>query len=616
MAAESRHDEVRRWLSGVGTIAAAVNTEVSLSRLVDLIARTACDLMGYEAAGVLLSDRDEHSLVITGAHGLSPEYAARVNAEHTIRLGSGPLAEGPSSRAFRSAEPVAIEDISADPSFHPWAGLAREYGYRAIAAIPLLVGGVPAGTVNCYRTVTHRFGDDEIALLTTLANQVGIALQTARLRDRERETIADLERLNASLTAQRQLLEQAEEIHGALTAVALRAGGVEAVADALAGLLSRPVVVADPAGQRLANAWHGESLPQPVPLDPPSDGPRSALGEVTVLDGPEARAWITAPVLLGEELVAWLWVPGRLTELSALDRRALEHAAVVCALELLRRRTAMDVEWQLRGDVLAELLSGDASATVRARAAALGHELGRPHRVLAARADVLDGDARQPAGIRRLLGVAQAVADRASPRPLVTSWGDCVVVLWPETTPDRGPDLYDAAEAVRQTSRRALAGSTATVVVGQRCTRLQDYRSAVRTARGALGLAQLRQAANRTVTLSDLGVYGLLLQLDDPGELLRFADRILAPLRNYDARKDFSLVRTLRAYLDNGLSTKRTADTLYLHPNTVGLRLKKIEELVGVSLARPDALLQLQAALMAEDVVGSTRPQHGVPDPR
>jgi signal transduction protein with GAF and PtsI domain len=126
MAAESRHDEVRRWLSGVGTIAAAVNTEVSLPRLVDLIARTACDLMGYEAAGVLLSDRDEHSLVITGAHGLSPEYAARVNAEHTIRLGSGPLAEGPSSRAFRSAEPVAIEDISADPSFHPWAGLARE----------------------------------------------------------------------------------------------------------------------------------------------------------------------------------------------------------------------------------------------------------------------------------------------------------------------------------------------------------------------------------------------------------------------------------------------------------------------------------------------------------
>ena len=616
MAAESPHDEVRRWVSGVGTIAAAVNTEVSLPRLVDLIARTACDLMDYEAVGVLLADRGEHSLVITGAHGLSPEYVSRVNAEHTIRLGSGPLAEGPSSRAFRSAEPVAIEDISADSSFHPWAGLAREHGYRAIAAIPLLVAGVPAGTVNCYRTVTHRFGDDEITLLTTLANQVGIALQTARLRDRERETIADLERLNASLTAQRQLLEQAEEIHRALTAVALRAGGVEAVAGALAGLLSRPVLVADPAGQRLADARHEDRIPQVALPESPVDPPRAGLSEATLSDGSEDRSWITAPVLLGEELVARLWVPGRLAELSALDGRAMEHAAVVCALELLRRRTAMDVEWQLRGDVLAELLSGDASATVRTRAAALGHDLSRAHRVLAARADALDGDARQPGGVRRLLGVAQAVADRASPRPLVTSWGDCIVVLWPETTPDRAPDPQAAAETVRQTSRRALDGSTATVVVGQRCTRLEDYRSAVRTARGALGLAQLRQAANRTVTLPDLGVYGLLLQLDDPGELILFADRILAPLRSYDARKDLSLVSTLRTYLDNDLSTRRTADALYLHPNTVGLRLKKIEELVGVSLAQPDALLQLQAALMAEDVIGSTRPQHAVPHVR
>ncbi|HYX94763.1 MAG TPA: GAF domain-containing protein, partial [Geodermatophilus sp.] len=217
MDVESGHEEVRRWLSGVGTIAAAVNTEVSLPTLVDLIARTARELMGYEAAGVLLADPGGRSLVITGASGLSGEYVARVNAEHTIRLGSGPLAEGPSSRAYRSARPVTIEDISADPSFHPWAGLAREHGYRAIAAIPLLVAGVSAGTVNCYRTVTHRFGDDEITLLTTLANQVGIALQTARLRDRERETIVDLERLNASLTAQRHLLQQAEEIHRALT---------------------------------------------------------------------------------------------------------------------------------------------------------------------------------------------------------------------------------------------------------------------------------------------------------------------------------------------------------------------------------------------------------------
>ena len=117
MTTETRHDEVRRWLAGVGTIAAAVNAPVELPALLDLIAATACELTGYEAGGVLLADDDEHALYISGSHGLSAEYVARVNAEHTIKLGSGPLSAGPSSRAFRTAEPVAISDLSEDPSF-------------------------------------------------------------------------------------------------------------------------------------------------------------------------------------------------------------------------------------------------------------------------------------------------------------------------------------------------------------------------------------------------------------------------------------------------------------------------------------------------------------------
>jgi DNA-binding PucR family transcriptional regulator len=129
-------------------------------------------------------------------------------------------------------------------------------------------------------------------------------------------------------------------------------------------------------------------------------------------------------------------------------------------------------------------------------------------------------------------------------------------------------------------------------------------------ARGALELAQLRGRQNQTITLSELGVYGLLLQLDDPRELVRFADRTLAPLRAHDARKDANLVETLRAYLEHELNTARTAAALYVHPNTVGLRLKRIEELLGMPLARPETLLQVKAALMSEDVIGHAWQQY------
>ncbi|MCX6467150.1 MAG: helix-turn-helix domain-containing protein, partial [Pseudonocardiales bacterium] len=149
---------------------------------------------------------------------------------------------------------------------------------------------------------------------------------------------------------------------------------------------------------------------------------------------------------------------------------------------------------------------------------------------------------------------------------------------------------------------------------------LSDYASAFRIARGALELAQLRGGLDRTFTVPDLGVYGLLLQLEDPHELVRFADGVLAPLRRHDDHRDMALVATLRTYLEQGTSTSRTAAALYLHPNTVGLRLRRIEELIGVRLADPEALLQFQAAFMAEDVTGSawgssSPAPHGGPGP-
>lgn len=571
--------EVRRWLAGVGAIAAAVNAATPLPELLDLIARTACELTGHEASAVLLVDPGRRSLRISGSEGLSAEYVAQVNERHTIALDAGPLAAGPSTRAFLTAAPVPIADILADPSFAPWAGLAHEHGHRAIAAVPLLVGGEPVGTLNCYRRRVHEFGPDELALLATLADQAGTALQSARLI--------------TSLTGQRRLLEQAEEIHRELTAVALRAGGVQGVAEALARLLGRPVLVTDRDGSAAAMAAHqGVHLaPEPVVDD---DLPAAGLGESVALGR------VSAPVLLGREVVARLWLPGRLAELGELDRRAIEHAALVCALEYLRRRTAVDVEWSLRANLLADLLSGAASGSATTRAAPLGHDLGRPHTAMAA---AVDGPPDARTG-RALLGVVQAVADRCRPRPLVTGIGQHVVALWPDAR--SGEDAAAAADDVRTGARRVLGGPTATVVVGSTGDRVEDFRSAVAMARGALELARLH-GVDRTVTLPDLGVYGLLLQLDDPSHLARFAERTLAPLRDYDERRGTVLVRTVRTYLDQDLNVVRTAAALFVHPNTVGLRLKRVEELAQLSLHRPEAMLRLKVALMADDVLGGAR---------
>lgn len=58
-----------------------------------------------------------------------------------------------------------------------------------------------------------------------------------------------------------------------------------------------------------------------------------------------------------------------------------------------------------------------------------------------------------------------------------------------------------------------------------------------------------------------------------------------------------TLVRTLAAYLDCGASLEATSRVLFVHPNTVRYRLRRIAELCHRSPADPRGLLTLQVAL-------------------
>jgi sugar diacid utilization regulator len=606
---DDRHLELQRWLTGIARIAAAVNAPVSLGDLLDLVSQTACELMDYRFCAVTLADADRGVLVIEGSHGLSAEYIAGVNADHPIVLLSGDPDQAPSSRAFTTGRAVPLADISVAPTFRPWGGVARDQGFRSMIAVPLLVAGRALGTLNCYRREVHEFGPEEIDLLTTLADQAAIAIETARLRAREASTIADLRELNRSLAEQHALLQQGEQIHRELTAVALRAGGIGSVAVALAALLRRPVLVQDPAGATLASARHaGRSVDAP-PVDEPSryggDLLHEGLAEIpawpgAVLPGPR----VSAQVLLGGEVVARIWLPGRLADLGPLDHRALEHAATVSALELLRARTALEVEWRLSGELVSDLLSGNptALATITSRAALLGHDLRQPHAVL-----VVKCDGGSSADVQGVLATVRSVSRSVRPRPLVTALADYVVALWPASDDDPAAPLR-SADAVRR-AVRVQAGTTASVAVTRPCATLQDHPAAFRIARGAVELSQLRGSRDVTVTLADLGIYGLLLQLDDARELVRFAENLLRPLRDHDAARGTALLETVATHLRHDLSTAATAAALYVHPNTVGLRIRRAEELLGLSLSDVESLTQVKVALMADEVLAfSTSP--------
>lgn len=80
--------------------------------------------------------------------------------------------------------------------------------------------------------------------------------------------------------------------------------------------------------------------------------------------------------------------------------------------------------------------------------------------------------------------------------------------------------------------------------------------------------------------------------------------RVLGPLEAYAERRTSELVETLDAFVRSGLDRRRAAAEIHVHPNTLDYRLRRIAELTGLDLRRPDDLTLVVLALRQAELAG------------
>ncbi|MGK0716293.1 PucR family transcriptional regulator [Leucobacter sp. W1153] len=136
---------------------------------------------------------------------------------------------------------------------------------------------------------------------------------------------------------------------------------------------------------------------------------------------------------------------------------------------------------------------------------------------------------------------------------------------------------------------------------------VENLVAASRSARAALaGIAVARswRGATRPVGADDLLPERALA--GDGLARRTLIEQIYDPLTAHSGE----LLETLWCYLDNGRSLEATARELFVHPNTVRYRLKKVSEVIGWNATGAREALILQAAL----IVGSIA-EHGTKRP-
>ncbi len=139
------------------------------------------------------------------------------------------------------------------------------------------------------------------------------------------------------------------------------------------------------------------------------------------------------------------------------------------------------------------------------------------------------------------------------------------------------------------------------VVLGPPVTALVDAGQSARAALAGFAVARAWRGAPRPVQADDL-----LPERALAGDALAkqtLIERIFRPLQSHSP----DLVTTLWSYLDNGRSLEATARELFVHPNTVRYRLKRVSEVIGWDATGPREALILQTALILGSI-GATDP--------
>jgi hypothetical protein len=242
--------------------------------------------------------------------------------------------------------------------------------------------------------------------------------------------------------------------------------------------------------------------------------------------------------------------------LQALTRDLIGHYAVE------RERWVRNAA-SLRADTVRALLVGEdidaASASRRLR-----YELDRRHLAFVVWIDESDHDDGPIGALEQQ--ASELASELGAPRPLLVPLGSQLIGGW-IASPNDAP----ATSTTVQPPALAALGEPASGVAGF----CQSHRQAISARR----VARLAHARPGTITrYSDIAI--IALASVDEQAAHEFVATELGPL----ARRDDDTLRlaaTLRAYLEEHASPRRTARRLGVHENTIKNRVRAIEELRG-----------------------------------
>jgi signal transduction protein with GAF and PtsI domain len=191
-------------IKGLSKISKAITSELYLEDILKLIVTVTAELLDSNICSLMLVNEKTNELIVRATQSISEEY----NKKPPLKVG-----EGIAGRAAKENKPIFVKNVTKEKEYKH-KDIAKKEGLSSLLCIPMSVKGKVIGVINCYTPKPHDFDENEIEVLTTIANQAAVAIENTELMvkskviQEELETRKRIERAKGILMRDEGLTEE------------------------------------------------------------------------------------------------------------------------------------------------------------------------------------------------------------------------------------------------------------------------------------------------------------------------------------------------------------------------------------------------------------------------